>query len=77
MADLWADIVPVQLAHLIERQSAAGSWEPVWSWGGTYPAARARARRDWRGEPTLKALRTLRAYGRLVTATGAGRESAG
>jgi hypothetical protein len=77
VADLLADVVPVQLAHLIERQAAAGNWEPVWNWGDGCAAAWERARREWRGELTLNALKTLRAYGRLTPGTGARRGSAG
>jgi hypothetical protein len=77
VADLLAEIVPVQLDYLIGQQSAAGSWDPVWSWGDAYPEAWERAKREWRGELTLNTLKTLRAYGRLTPGSDAGGESAG
>ncbi len=49
----------------IEHQDADGSWAPNWNWRGTYPDEWAEAECWWRGEVTLKMLRSLRAYGRL------------
>lgn len=61
---LWEDL-QVNLDYLIERQSADGAWDPNWSWGGLYPQDWERARQEWRGELTLRTLRTLHAYGRI------------
>ncbi len=49
----------------VEHQDADGSWAPNWDWRGTYPDEWAQAECWWRGEVTLKTLRSLRAYGRL------------
>lgn len=49
----------------IGRQEADGSWQPNWDWQGQYPDAWELARREWQGETTLRALRSLRAYGRI------------
>ncbi len=66
VADLLAELLPLQLDYLVRQQSAAGSWEPVWDWRGSYPEAWELAKREWRGELTLRALKTLQAYGRLA-----------
>jgi hypothetical protein len=65
VADLIGDALQAHLDYLIERQTAAGSWDPVWTWGGAYPDHWARARQEWQGELTLNALTSLRAFGRL------------
>lgn len=49
----------------IEHQDADGSWAPNWTWNGAFPDEWAEAERWWRGELTLKMLRSLRAYGRV------------
>lgn len=67
VSDLLQDMVPLQLNHLIDQQSKDGSWEPVWTWRGAYPEVWELAKREWRGELTLRALTTLRAYGRLAS----------
>lgn len=65
LADLLEDSLQAHLDYLIDHQTAEGSWDPVWTWGGAYPEDWARARREWQGELTLNALTSLRAYGRL------------
>jgi hypothetical protein len=66
VADLIEAAVQAHLDYLIDHQTAGGAWDPVWTWGGAYPEAWARARREWQGELTLNALTSLRAYGRLA-----------
>jgi hypothetical protein len=66
VADLLADVLPLNLDHQIDRQADAGCWDPVWSWGTTYPEAWAQAEQEWRGHLTLETLTTLRAYDRLA-----------
>jgi len=50
----------------IGQQSDDGSWAPNWTWQDSYPDAWIEAERWWRGDVTLKTLRSLRAYGRLA-----------
>jgi hypothetical protein len=66
VADLLQDVLPLNLDHQIDRQTDAGSWDPVWSWGTDYPESWARAEQEWRGHLTLETLTTLRAYDRLA-----------
>ncbi|MFI5317172.1 MAG: hypothetical protein ACHQ6T_15835 [Myxococcota bacterium] len=49
----------------IGQQGTDGSWQPNWTWDGAYPADWEIARREWQGQLTLRALRSLRAYGRI------------
>jgi hypothetical protein len=65
LAEVLAESVSANLDWEIERQASDGAWEPNWSWNGAYAAEWEQARREWRGELTLKALRSLRAYGRI------------
>jgi hypothetical protein len=65
VADLIEEELQVHLDYLIDHQTAAGSWDPVWTWGDAYPSDWARARQEWQGELTLSALTSLRAFGRL------------
>lgn len=53
------------LDRTVERQRPDGGWDPRWSWGDAYPDAWERARREWRGVQTLRALRALRDHGRI------------
>jgi hypothetical protein len=64
-ADVLAGPVATTLDYEIEHQQSDGGWDPNWSWQGAYPAEWEIARREWRGELTLKTLRSLRAYGRI------------
>jgi hypothetical protein len=65
VADLIWDAVQLHLDYQIDQQTADGSWDPVWNWGGAYPEAWEQARLEWRGHLTLETLTSLRAYGRL------------
>ena len=65
VADLVAESLQSYLDYLIAGQSAAGTWDPVWSWGTAYPSAWEEARHEWRGHLTLETLTALRAYGRV------------
>lgn len=65
---LLGPILEVNLDYLIEKQTAAGCWDPHWNWGGTFPAAWEDSKRKWQAVLTLANLRTLRSYGRLAAA---------
>lgn len=65
VVDLLWDDLHVHLDYQVDRQTAAGTWDPVWSWGDSYPKAWEQAKLEWRGHLTLEALTTLRAFGRL------------
>ncbi len=65
-ADLIADVLQLNLGHLIDSLSPAGCWEPVWDWSGRYPEDWAVARQEWCGVLTLEALTALRSFGRLT-----------
>ena len=65
VAGLIADVIQAELDYQIEHQTAAGTWDPVWSWGPAYPEAWQQARHEWRGQVTLETLTTLRAFGRI------------
>ncbi len=66
-ASIGADLIRAELQRnidvLIDRQCPDGAWDPTWTFD--YPRAWAEARTEWRGILTLKALTTLRAFGRL------------
>ena len=64
-AGVLAKEVAMNLDFEIDQQGSDGGWEPNWSWQGAYPAEWENARREIRGELTLSALRSLRAYGRI------------
>jgi hypothetical protein len=49
----------------IEHQAEDGSWVPNWTWGGAFPDDWAVAEHWWRGDITLRTLRSLHAYGRI------------
>jgi hypothetical protein len=64
IADLLWDDLQAHLDYQIERQTAEGTWDPVWTWGDYYPEAWARARQEWRGHLTLETLTSLCSFGR-------------
>jgi hypothetical protein len=64
-ADVLAGPVAANLDYEIEQQQSDGGWLPNWSWFGAYEAEWQVAKREWRGELTLKTLRSLRAFGRI------------
>lgn len=65
VVDLLRDELESHLDYLIEHQTPAGTWDPVWTWGDAYPDAWQQAKLEWRGELTLKSLTTLCAFGRI------------
>ena len=65
VADLFAEDIQRNLDYLIDTQTAAGCWEPTWTWGDFYPDVWPQAREEWRGEITLHNLLSLKAYGRI------------
>jgi hypothetical protein len=65
LAECLASEIPVNLDWEIDQQLPDGSWAPGWDWQGAYPAEWRLARREWQGELTLRALRSLRAWGRV------------
>lgn len=65
-ADLFPEDIQRNLDYLIDKQTAAGFWNPTWTWGELYPEAWPRALEEWRGEITLHNLLSLQAYGRII-----------
>jgi hypothetical protein len=65
VADLLWDALQAHLDYLVDHQTPEGTWDPVWSWGDTYPEAWEQAKREWRGSLTLDNLVMLRAFGRI------------
>jgi hypothetical protein len=65
VADLLWDDLQRNLDYVIEHQTDQGAWEPTWTWGGVYPEAWEKARREWRGHVTLETLTSLETYGRV------------
>ncbi len=63
---LWDDL-QTYLDYVIAQQTAEGTWEPTWTWGGLYPEVWTEAEREWRGYLTLETLTSLRSFGRLET----------
>ena len=49
----------------VDQQEQDGSWKPNWSWGGSLADEWADAKRWWRGDITVKTLRSLRSYDRI------------
>ena len=64
-AGLLADAIPANLDYLVQQQGEDGAWAPNWSWFGLYDEAWPASERAWKGVLTVKALRQLRAFGRL------------
>jgi hypothetical protein len=65
IADLLWDDLQLHLDYQIEHQTSEGAWDPVWSWGDSYPDVWEQAKHEWRGYLTLEALTTLHAFGRI------------
>ena len=65
VADLVWDDLQRNLDYVIEHQTARGTWEPTWTWGGAYPEAWREAEEEWRGHVTLETLTSLEAFGRI------------
>jgi hypothetical protein len=65
VAHLVRDGLEAYLDYLFDRQSAGGSWDPVWTWGDFYPEVWPQAAREWRGELTLETLLALKAWDRF------------
>ena len=64
-ADQLADAIQVNLDYLIDQQGDDGAWSPNWDWSALDANAWSQAKKDWQGVLTLKALRQLRAFGRI------------
>ncbi|TFE27252.1 hypothetical protein [Cohnella luojiensis] len=60
----YSEVIPGDLDSLIESQGEDGAWSPNWAWG-RFEETWEKARVEWQGILTLKALRTLRSFGRL------------
>jgi hypothetical protein len=63
-ADLIQDELQRHLDYQIMRQTPEGTWDPVWSWEGTYPEVWAKVKQEWRGHLTLEALTQLNSFAR-------------
>ncbi|MBT3270280.1 hypothetical protein HN371_24255 [Candidatus Poribacteria bacterium] len=55
--------IAANLDYLVTSQTRDGSWAPTWQWG-RYPTAWRQAKREWKGVLTVRALATLKGYGR-------------
>jgi hypothetical protein len=65
VADLiWSEL-QAHLDYQISHQSPEGSWDPVWTWGDSYPDAWQQAKLEWRGHLTFETLVSLHAFGRI------------
>lgn len=65
-ADLIRDELQMHLDYQVSQQAPEGVWEPVWSWGESFPEAWAQARLEWCGHLTLETLTQLKAFGRIA-----------
>lgn len=65
---LLGSAIEANLDYLIRTQGPEGAWSPHWNWGGTFPEAWPKAKRQWQAVLTLNYLRTLRSYGRIEAA---------
>lgn len=63
--DTLADVVEGNLDYEIGTQRQDGSWAPNWNWAGMFPEDWQKAEREWRGNLTLRNLRSLKNFGRL------------
>jgi hypothetical protein len=64
-ADLIHDELQMHLDYQVAQQTPEGVWEPVWSWGESFPEAWVQARLEWCGHLTLETLTQLEAFGRI------------
>ena len=53
------------LDYQIDHQTPEGTWEPTWTWEGSYPDVWEQVKLEWRGELTLGTLTALRAFDRI------------
>jgi hypothetical protein len=60
-----AGAIQTNLDFLIEQQTDDGGWAPNWDWGDFYAEAWPQAKLDASSMLTLRALRQLRAFGRI------------
>jgi hypothetical protein len=67
IADLLWDDLQLHLDYQIEHQTPEGAWDPVWTWGDSYPDVWEQAKQEWRGHLTLETLTALQAFGRIDT----------
>ncbi len=65
VVDLLGEDLQTHLDYQIEHQAPDGAWDPVWTWGDSYPDVWEQAKQEWRGHLTLETLTTLRAFGRI------------
>ena len=66
-ADLIQNELQMHLDYQIAHQTPEGTWDPIWSWGNSYPEVWEQAKLEWRGHLTLEAVTQLRAFGRIET----------
>jgi hypothetical protein len=53
------------LDYEIQQQTAEGCWAPMWQWG-QYEESWPQAEREWKGHLTVKTLRALQNFGRIL-----------
>ncbi|PLT28603.1 hypothetical protein [Peribacillus deserti] len=66
-SDLFKEEIPAQLDYEIDSLSKEGSWNPNWSWFGEFEEEWKIAEKDWKGQLTVKMLKTLNDFGRIET----------
>ncbi|MDN7240711.1 hypothetical protein QWY14_02870 [Planococcus sp. N028] len=57
----FQESIPLNLRHLVIKQTEHGYWDPTWSWG-QYEEDWENAKEEWRGWLTLENLKILRAF---------------
>ena len=66
----WRSLLEPDIAenldYLVDNQARDGSWHPHWNWGDAFPDAWPAAKNAWQSQLTLRALESLRSYGRIA-----------
>lgn len=62
LANEFAGPIEENIRYLWSLQTADGSWDPPWSWGGSHPDAWQEAAKDIRSVVTAHAIRTLQRF---------------
>lgn len=65
---LFEEVIPLNLAYLVQKQTDDGCWDPTWSWGQFEEEWKV-AKKEWQGWLTLNNLRILQSFGYVDTET--------
>lgn len=65
---LFKEVIPLNLASLVQKQAKRGYWNPSWSWGQFEEEWKV-AKEEWKGCLTLDHLRVLRAFDHVEKGT--------